>query len=179
MPFRFWPLSRLSPLPPSHKGQALVEVALIFPIFLLVIFGVMQLGHIAAVTILVNHATFEVARIGAISSVGFVPGREVSCASARIDLEKMGTVAREIFDPLPGRLDEPIEHQKVRTLNDPEVSRPNCDLVVTLRYRMPLVFPFVNLILAQPPHGGYDEDVGMYRTIVGESRMPLEVPIWY
>ncbi|MBI4370073.1 MAG: pilus assembly protein [Elusimicrobia bacterium] len=160
-------------------GQALVEVALIFPIFLIVVFGVMQMGHIATMTLVVNHAAFEVARIGAIASEGIASGDEVSCSQASINKRKMLSVARGIFDRWPGRLVEPLDVQKVKTLNDPEVDRPNCDITLTLRYKMPLIFPFVNVMLARPPYGGYDPEVGMFRLIVGESRMPLEVPIWY
>lgn len=162
----------------SKSGQALVEVALIFPIFLIVVFGVMQMGHLAAMTIIVNHATFEIARIGAISSEGFRPGERASCSSAKVNVGKMTGMARQIFERWPGEVVEPIQHRVVPTLQDPEAKRPNCDLVVTLQYQLPLVFPFVNLFFAQPPLGGYDPDVGMYRLVVGESRMPLEVPIW-
>ncbi len=160
-------------------GQALVEVAIIFPLFLIVVFGVMQLGHIATVTIIVNHATFEVARIGAIASEGFAAGKEASCANAAINVVKMVSVARQIMEKWPGKLVEPIYYQKVKTLMDPEAQRPNCDLVVKLQYQMPLVFPFVNVMMAQPPNGGHDPEVGMFRLITGEARMPLEVPIWY
>lgn len=161
-----------------RSGQALVEVALIFPIFLIVVFGVMQLGHLAAMTLVVNHAAFEIARIGAISSEGFRPGERASCSSAKVNLGKMTEVSREIFDRWPGRVVEPIPYKVVPTLTDPEAQRPNCDLVVILQYQLPLIFPFVNLFFAQPPLGGYEAGVGMYRMVIGESRMPLEVPIW-
>ncbi|MBI2071366.1 MAG: pilus assembly protein [Elusimicrobia bacterium] len=161
----------------GRRGQSLVEVALIFPLFLIVVFGIMQLGHIATMTILVNHATFEVARIGAIASQGFTPGREASCSEAVINQGKMNSMVEQIFEKWPGKT-EPIEFRKARTLIDPEVNRPNCDLVVTLRYKMPLVFPFVNIMMSQPPYGGQDPDVGVFRMVTGEARMPLEVPIW-
>ena len=162
----------------SSTGQALVEVALIFPLFLIVVFGIMQLGHIATMTILVNHATFEVARIGAIASEGFGTGKTATCSSAVVNIRKMNNVMDEIMGEWPGK-PENIEFRKARTLDDPEPpKRPNCDLVVTLRYKMPLVFPFVNVMMSQPPHGGHDPEVGVYRMIVGEARMPLEVPVW-
>lgn len=145
--------------------------------FLIVVFGVMQLGHIASVTIVVNHAAFEVARIGAIASEGF-SSDDASCANAQINAGKMASVARKIMETWPGKVVEPIEYSKVRTLMDPEAQRPNCDLIVRLRYKMPLVFPFVNVMMAQPPYGGHDPEVGVFRLITGEARMPLEVPIW-
>ncbi|MEK6543134.1 MAG: TadE family protein [Elusimicrobiota bacterium] len=170
-------IGQLTRILKKRVGQGLVETALIFPIFLIVVFGVMQLGHIAAMTIVVNHAAFEVARIGAIASEGFTPGQAASCANAQINVRKMNSVADKIFEKWPGKVVSPLKWSVVKTLQDPEAKRNNCDLVVELQYQLPLIFPFINVALAQPPHGGHSE-VGMYRLLLGSARMPLEVPIW-
>lgn len=166
----------------TKRGQGLVEVAVIFPIFLIVVFGVMQLGHIAAMTIVVNHATFEVARIGAIASEGLESGQAASCASAKINRGKMTQVARRIFEKWPGKVVEPVGARAAKTLPDPEPTpsgdmRNNCDLLVELEFQLPLIFPFVNIFFAREPYGGVNER-GFYRKIIGQARMPLEVPVW-
>ena len=164
-----------------QNGQALVEIALIFPLFLIVVFGVMQIGQLAAMTIVVNHAAFEVARIGAITAKLPEGGNQgVRCDNVQIDRARITRLARNIFERWPGKLVEPLQMHKSPTLKDPdpEVDRRNCDFDLSIQYQMPLVFPFVNQFLAQPPDGGYDPEVGMYRIITGQSRMPLEMPLW-
>ncbi|MFC1522973.1 TadE family protein [Elusimicrobiota bacterium] len=179
---------------PQHRstfssGQGLVEVAIIFPLFLIVVFGVMQLGHIAAMTIVVNHASFEVARAGALSMNYPMPyptgnyTKITSCKSLKPQKarKKMKKLTSEIFENWPGtaRLHRPAVK---KTSKDMEVNRPkgrwNCELIVKVEYKMPLVFPFVNVMLAQPPRGGYDPKAGLYRSIIGETRMPIEMPLW-
>ncbi len=165
----------------GYRGQALVEIALIFPLFLIVVFGVMQIGQLAAMTIIVNHAAFEVARIGAITAKLPAGGTEhVRCDNVEINKAKVTMLARNIFEKWPGKLMEPLQITKRSTLKDPETDPPrlNCDLDLSIEYKMPLVFPFVNMFLAQAPYGGYDPEVGTYRIITGQSRMPLEMPLW-
>ena len=48
-----------------RRGQVTVELMLILPVFMLLIFFVLEYGNLAYRTILLNHASYEFARIGA------------------------------------------------------------------------------------------------------------------
>ena len=49
-----------------RRGQVTVELMLILPVFLLMIFFVLEYGNIAYRTIVLNHASYEFARIAAL-----------------------------------------------------------------------------------------------------------------
>ncbi len=66
--------SRTRRAAPRSRGQALVEFALVFPLFILLLFGLVDLGRLAYI----NNAISEAAREGA--RWGTVQGRSVSAA---------------------------------------------------------------------------------------------------
>jgi Flp pilus assembly protein TadG len=51
----------------SERGQSLVEFALILPIFIVVLFGIMEFGRLWEITNLITSASREGARVAAIS----------------------------------------------------------------------------------------------------------------
>ena len=52
----------------KEKGQALVEMALILPVLLLLLFGIIEFGRIFSAGLMVNHGAREGARLGAIGA---------------------------------------------------------------------------------------------------------------
>jgi hypothetical protein len=50
----------------KHKGQALVEIALVLPILLLLLFGIIEFGRILNAYIMVSNASREGARYSAV-----------------------------------------------------------------------------------------------------------------
>lgn len=58
-------LRRLTRLGAGDRGQALVELALILPIFLLLVFGSLEIGRVMNAWIMVTQASREGARVSA------------------------------------------------------------------------------------------------------------------
>ena len=56
-------------------GQVTAELMLILPVFMLLIFFVLEYGNIAYHTIIINHASYEFARIGSLVAVKKPSGR--------------------------------------------------------------------------------------------------------
>ena len=56
-------------------GQVTAELMLILPVFMLMIFFVLEYGNIAYHTIIANHASYEFARIGSLVGVKKPSGR--------------------------------------------------------------------------------------------------------
>ncbi len=73
------------------RGQALVEFALVFPLFILLLFGLVDLGRLAYI----NNAIAEAAREGA--RWGIVQGRSISAA----DRTNIATKTRTLMAAVP------------------------------------------------------------------------------
>lgn len=52
----------------KEKGQALVEMALILPVLLLLLFGIIEFGRIFSAGLMVTHGAREGARLGAVGA---------------------------------------------------------------------------------------------------------------
>ena len=63
----------------KRAGQVTVELLLVLPVFMLLLFFIMELGNLAYQTILVHHCAYELARIG--SLVAGPPGGSSSTIS--------------------------------------------------------------------------------------------------
>ena len=50
----------------ERDGQITVELMLILPVLMLMVFFILEYGNIAYHTIIANHASYEFARIGAL-----------------------------------------------------------------------------------------------------------------
>ena len=144
------------------QGQVLVEVLLILPVFFAIIFGIMELGYIAFQMIMLNHATYEVARIGAMTRTNATTGAVLGDCG---DLEG-----------LMQRMLGPQSHVKCTkdpsTGFDDQANMPTYDLYVTGTNNVKLIFPISSLILATPPGSGM-------RKISVLLRMPIEQPLQY
>mgnify|MGYP001559963267 CR=1 FL=1 len=132
---------------------------LILPVFLTLVFTIMEMGHVAFWVIVLNHATYETARIGALLA-GPKPGMDTSIKDVN---GKMQDVMSRIIRTAR------VQSQKESTVYDRQAGAQNYDLVVTGSYDVKLVFPTSALILADPPRSGA-------RRIKTTVRMPIELP---
>ena len=147
----------------APNGQVVVEVLLVLPVFLLLVFAIMEIGHLAFRTILLHHAAYEVARYGSLTCPNtYRPSS--SCPAPQPNAQAMGAVARKILPTAELAV-------SVRpTLTDLQERCMNYDLVVTLTQRVPMIFPMTGLILADKGTNG--------RTLRAAVPMPVERPLF-
>ena len=146
----------------TTKGQILIEVLLMLPIFLLVVFTVMEIGHLAFRTILLHHASYEVARIGSLTAVAVAaPG----CPPPVLQADKMSRVGEVILK------DVTVTAEQEETLTDPQEGCANFDVVVTMTQRVPMIFPMTGLIMS-------NTDDRQARILQATVRMPIERPLF-
>ena len=100
-----------------RSGQVVVEMALILPVFFAIIFSIMEIGYISFQVIVLNHATYEVARIGGMTSPGTSAG---GCPSPN-----SGKLSSTMSLMLPQAT---VACSAVPTLMDPQAQQLNCDL---------------------------------------------------
>jgi hypothetical protein len=143
----------------KRKGQVVVEMLLILPVFLTMIFGILEIGNIAFWVLVLNHATFESARIGAMQafddSSGSGPNPVDYQMTSVMNRFLRGAEVKGSFEP---------------TIMDNQAGIMNHDLVATGSYDVPLVFPISSILLAKPKGTGK-------RHIEVVLRMPVEQPL--
>lgn len=145
------------------RGQVTVELMLILPVFMLMIFFVLEYGNIAYRTLILNHASYEFARIAAL-----VGTDDPSGPANRTNMQqKIDQAKRKAFGQDAERLGVQI---KVETTGvDPMFKKHrHQDVVVTLTYPVKLAFPGTSYILADEPRR---EGI---RKIHATARMPVE-----
>ncbi len=138
----------------GKKGQVVVEMLLILPVFLTIIFTIMEIGYVSFQLILLNHATYEVARIGGMTSTS-PPGH---------DCNKLNVFMKQIIQSATVSCAEEV------TLSDPQSGQDNKDLIVTGSNAIKLIFPISSVILAKPKGSGT-------RLLQAVVRMPIETPL--
>ncbi len=153
---------RQSCTPPlrSKGGQVMVETLLILPVFLTIVFTIMEMGYVAFWVIVLNHATFECARIGAMTAAGQTGsvGNPTGTMQALLSQHIHGATLTSTLIP---------------TLPDPQSGGlQNEDLEVTATFNVPLVFPLSGLILSNVP----GQNVRQIQSVVD---MPIEIPLPY
>lgn len=102
----------------KRRAQALLEFTLISIPFLILLFGIMQIAHIAIVKLIVNHACFMVTR------VAIVDDRDISLVSAA-------------NSAIPFK-----DKQNISVITS--YSKLSGEITVVLTYRMKLIFPVVS-----------------------------------
>ncbi len=144
----------------TKAGQVVVEMLLILPVFLTIVFTIMEMGNLAFWVIMLNHATYECARIGAMEAT-----------------RQDGSGPRDVAGIMQGVMSRIIETAKIdqsthaeETLTDPQAGVTNHDLVVVGTYDVHLIFPISNILLAKPAGSGI-------RHLVAIVRMPIEQPL--
>ena len=140
--------------PGRESGQVVVEMLLILPVFLSMVFLIMETGNISFRLIVLNHATYEVARIG-----GMTWSNPAMRGNGRLN-EKMRMILPEaVVDCVPES-----------TLVDPQAEQSNEDLRCTGTENVKLIFPVSSIILSKPPGRGT-------RELKATVRMPIEKPL--
>ena len=137
----------------KRSGQVVVEMLLILPIFLGIVFTIMEIGYVSFQLIVLNHATYEVARVGGMTWL--LPSGGIG---------KLNTLMASI---LPNAT---VSCTPDQTLMDPQAQLQNMDLVCTGSESVKLVFPISSIILAKPAGSGK-------RPLVATVRMPIEQPL--
>lgn len=72
----------------SQKGQSLVETALILPILLMILFGIVDFGRIFHAYLTLDHAGREAARAATIGSEDDVIKSKINSATGSLDKSK-------------------------------------------------------------------------------------------
>jgi len=145
------------------RGQVTVELCLILPVFMFMVFFVLEYGNIAYHTLIMNHASYEFARIGAL-----VGSRKPSARPDRtIMTQKINQAKRKVFGAEADRVTVNI---KVETTGvEPMYPKHRHeDVIVTVTYPVKLIFPGTSFILASEPRREGK------RRIQASARMPVE-----
>jgi len=145
------------------RGQVTVELMLVLPVFMLVIFFVLEYGNLAYRTLILNHASYEFARIAALTGVDTPSGP----ANRTTMMQKIEQSKRKVFGQEAERLGVQVKVES--TGIDPMYKKHrHQDVVVTLTYPVKLVFPGTSYIMADEPRR---EGI---RKIKATARMPVE-----
>jgi hypothetical protein len=129
-----------------------VEMLLILPVFLGIVFSIMEIGYISFRLILLNHATYEAVRVGGMT---YYPAKSTARATA-----VMGRILPAV------RLDCWTEP----TVYDKQADQQNSDLVCRATEDVQLIFPISSIILSKPRGTGT-------RELIAEVHMPIERPL--
>lgn len=145
------------------RGQVTVELMLVLPVFMLVIFFVLEYGNLAYRTLILNHASYEFARIAALTGVDSPSGP----ANRTTMMQKIEQSKRKVFGREAERLSVQVKVES--TGIDPMYKKHrHQDVLVTLTYPVKLVFPGTSYIMADEPRR---EGI---RKIQATARMPVE-----
>lgn len=152
----------------NKGGQTVIELIVVLPVFMMIIFVLLELGNIAYHTLLAHHISYELARVG--SMVG------VKKASGQADSTRMQNKMRTALSQMIGSSDPGkkvrFSSKVVRTGNDPQVRfHHNEDLVVNIVYRVDLAYPLTSYIFASEP-----KRLGIL-WLKANARMPIEKPL--
>lgn len=146
-----------------REGQVVVELLLILPVLMLMVFFILEYGNIAYHTILANHASYEFARIGALTGTTKPSGK----ASTSLMVSKINAAKQKVFGNDARHVSVQIKLQTTGT--DPMYKKhQHEDVVVTVTYKTPLIFPGTSWLLASDP-----KREG-FRRITATTRMPVE-----
>ena len=159
----------------KKTGQVTVELMLVLPVFMLMLFFIMELGNLAYQTILVHHCAYELARIGSLVA-GPPGGSERNNSNVAMAEQKMRHALTRMFKR---SRNIKLNARAVVTSLDPQpLASPNPrthineDLQVTLVYPATLIFPGSSYFLADTPRRLHR------RKITVKVRMPIEKPVF-
>jgi Flp pilus assembly protein TadG len=115
----------------SEKGQSLVETALILPILLLLLFGIVDFGRLLHAYLTIDHAGREAARFASVS---------VQSTDAEIRARVTSTATGLNIDPNAIIIDPPASG---RTSGK--------DVTITIPYKFNFITPLVNKLKIVSP----------------------------
>ncbi len=144
-------------------GQVTAELMIILPVFMMMIFFVLEYGNIAYHTIIANHASYEFARIGSLVAVKRPSGQP----DRNIIRQRIENAKQKVFGSKASEIKVSVKVQT--TGSDPMYKRHRHeDVIVTVTYPVHLVFPGTSFILASEPRRK-----GI-RKIEAVTRMPVD-----
>ena len=154
----------------KKNGQVTVELLLVLPVFFLMLFFIMDLGLLAHKVIVVNHAAYELARIG--SLLAGPKGGSNSSNSTSVDSKLRELLCQMFKNCGQINLITSIVNDK-NPPYDPQVGANHIheDLLVTIRYPVKLALPGSSYFLADNPKGAH------IKWITVKVRMPIEKPL--
>ncbi len=143
----------------GRSGQVVVEMLLILPVFLGIVFTIMEIGYVSFRVIVLNHATYEAARVGALT---YYPNSAKGLSRAR-------KVMKQI---LPNATVDCREDwgKNQQAMYDRQAELQNSDLSCTGSENVKLIFPISSIILAKPAGSGT-------RALTATVYMPIERPL--
>ena len=148
----------------SGRGQALVEFGLILPVFLLLLFGLFDLGRAVYAWSTINNAAREAARDLIVDQTWAIEGGQVVFVHARDDALQHSVALAVAADQVsidfrdPDVLDSP---DSCEDSSDPADVRLGCIAAVTIEYTFEPATPVIGQLI-----GGL--------TLEGESRFAVE-----
>ena len=147
----------------ERAGQVTVELMLILPVLMLMIFFILEFGNIAYHTIIANHASYEFARIGALVGVNKPSGKAIAGRMR----QKINIAKQKVFGANAQFISVGVKVQTTGT--DPMYQRHRHeDVIVTATYPVRLALPGTSWLLAdEPKRNGI-------RRIKATTRMPVE-----
>lgn len=154
----------------KKPGQVTVELLLVLPVFMLILFFIMEIGNLAHKTILAHHYAYELARIGSLTAIPEGVSTGFSCSSQNAAFGMKGALDRMISASGVALTAVP-ECMNDSKLVDPQSGQENMDLEVTVTYPVKLIFPGSGYVLADVP-----KSRGI-RKIHAAVRMPVEKPL--
>lgn len=111
----------------AHNGQSLVEFALVLPLLLILIFGMIEFGVLMYDKAVITNASREGARVGIVAQDRSTGARIVAIQAQIADTVRTYCVARLItFGNSSGALQSPVASFSAYTFGS--------DLTVTVRY---------------------------------------------
>jgi Flp pilus assembly protein TadG len=115
----------------SEQGQGLVELALVLPILLLLLFGIIEFGRVMGAGVIVTHSARDAARYGAVGATN----NEI--------VERIRTnTAASLYDP-----SAPSDLQIEITRTDVNGGR---DIEVNVSYAVQLYMPIIPGLIGNP-----------------------------
>lgn len=149
-----------------RRGQVTIELLLVLPVFMVLLFFIMEMGNMGFQTILAHHCAYELARIGSLVAGphGGEAGKSSDVSTANM---KMKSVLMKMFPSSPGVR---VEGRIVNTIMDKQSGQMGEDLLVTLYYPAKLIFPGSSYALADAPKGQ------RIKRMIVKVRMPVERP---
>lgn len=73
----------------NEKGQAIVELAILLPVLLLILLGIFEFGRVFSSFMIINHASREAARLGAVGGTNTEVNTSVSNNTPTLDQSNM------------------------------------------------------------------------------------------
>jgi hypothetical protein len=140
---------------------------LVLPVFLTIVFTIMEMGYMSFQMILLNHATYEVARVGGMTQT-------LSSGTVLPDCGRLAPLMKQIIQSATVACT--AEATGVTDPQDPTII--NKDLIVTGSNPIKFIFPLSSILMSSPllcPQG----PGGGSCTISATVRMPIEQPLSY